>query len=80
MLLTSARRSTAALLSLGHAVDHFVLLIFASAVGAIATDFSMRWENLMPFATGAFLLFGLGAAPAGPSPLVPIPGDDESRC
>lgn len=58
-------RPTIALLSLGHAIDHFVLLIFASSVGAIAADFAMSWEALMPYATGAFLLFGLGAAPAG---------------
>lgn len=65
MLLARRRRATTVLLSLGHAIDHFVLLIFASAVGAIAADFAMDWEQLMPYATGAFLLFGIGAALAG---------------
>ena len=43
-----------------------MLLIFATAVGAIAADFGFaRWEDLMPYAAGAFLLFGLGSVPAG---------------
>jgi MFS family permease len=57
---------TTVLLNVAHAIDHLVLLIFATAVGAIAADFGFaRWEDLMPFATGAFLLFGLGSVPAG---------------
>ncbi len=59
-------RSVAALLNLGHAIDHMFLLIFATAVTTIATDFGLsRWEDLMPFGAGAFLLFGLGSLPAG---------------
>jgi MFS family permease len=59
-------RSTATLLNLGHAIDHLFLLIFATAVGAIAADFGFsRWEDLMPYGTGAFLMFGLGSLPAG---------------
>ena len=35
-------------------------------MGAIAVDFGFaRWEDLMPYATGAFVLFGLGSVPAG---------------
>ena len=57
---------TSLLLTVAHAIDHLVLLIFATAVGAIALDFGFaRWEDLMPFATGAFVLFGLGSVPAG---------------
>jgi len=59
-------RATSLLLNLGHAIDHLMLLIFATAVGAIATDFQLaRWEDLMPFTVGAFFLFGLGSLPAG---------------
>jgi len=59
-------RLTTVLLNLAHAIDHLVLLIFATAVGAIAADFGFsRWEDLMPFAAGAFLLFGLGSVPSG---------------
>ena len=54
------------LLNLGHALDHMVLLIFATAVTSIAPEFGFsRWEDLMPYSAGAFLLFGLGSVPAG---------------
>jgi MFS family permease len=56
----------ALLLNVAHALDHLFLLIFATAVSAIAADFGLaRWEDLMPFAVGAFVMFGLGSIPAG---------------
>ena len=59
-------RSVAKLLNLGHAVDHMFLLIFATAVTAIAADFGFaRWEDLMPWGVGAAFMFGLGSIPAG---------------
>ena len=59
-------RSTSLLLNIGHALDHMFLLIFATAVTSIALEFGFaRWEDLMPYSAGAFLLFGLGAVPAG---------------
>ena len=55
-----------ALLNIAHAVDHLFLLIFAAAVATIATEFGYaKWEDLMPFGAGAFLMFGLGSLPAG---------------
>jgi MFS family permease len=57
---------TTSLLNVAHAIDHLVLLIFATAIGAIAIDFAFaRWEDLMPYAAGSFLMFGLGSVPAG---------------
>ena len=54
------------LLNVAHAIDHWVLLIFATAVSSIARDFGFpRWEDLMPYATGAFFAFGFGSLPAG---------------
>lgn len=54
------------LLNVAHAIDHWVLLIFATAVSTIAADFGLaRWEDLMPYATGAFFAFGVGSLPAG---------------
>ncbi|NDH33306.1 MAG: MFS transporter [Betaproteobacteria bacterium] len=54
------------LLNLGHALDHLFLLIFATAVSAIAIDFGVeRWEDLMPYTVGAFFMFGVGSVPAG---------------
>ncbi len=59
-------RTTQILLNLAHALDHLFLLIFAAAVGAIAQDFGLaRWEDMMPYTTGAFVLFGLGSVPSG---------------
>jgi MFS family permease len=60
------QRPVSLLLNLAHALDHLFLLVFATAVAAIAQDFGFaRWEDLMPYGAGAFLLFGLGSWPAG---------------
>ena len=53
------------MLNIGHGIDHMFLLIFATAVASIATDFDSNWADLMPYSAGAFLMFGLGALPAG---------------
>jgi MFS family permease len=54
------------LLNVAHALDHLFLLIFATAVAAIAREFGFaRWEDLMPFSVGAFVMFGAGSLPAG---------------
>ena len=59
-------RAVALLLNLAHALDHMFLLIFATAVGTIAAEFGFaRWEDLMPYGVGAFVLFGLGSLPSG---------------
>jgi MFS family permease len=56
---------TALLLNVGHAMDHLFLLIFATAVSAIAAQWGMLWQDLMPYTAGAFVMFGLGSLPAG---------------
>src|SRR3970040_2748471 len=61
----SSKRPTALLLNAGHALDHLFLLIFATAVGAIAADWGMVWQDLMPYPVGPFVMFGLGSLPAG---------------
>ncbi|MBL8288945.1 MAG: MFS transporter [Rubrivivax sp.] len=59
-------RPLALLLNVAHALDHLFLLIFATAVATIAAEFGFaRWEDLMPFGVGAFVMFGLGSLPAG---------------
>jgi hypothetical protein len=75
------RKHTSALsllLNVGHAIDHMLLLIFATAVGAIAADFGFaRWEDLMPYSVGAFFLFGLARSRrAAGRPVGPPPDDD----
>ncbi|MGH6689811.1 MAG: MFS transporter [Gammaproteobacteria bacterium] len=61
----SKSTATALLLNAGHAIDHLFLLIFATAVGTIAAEWGMLWQDLMPYAAGAFVMFGLGSLPAG---------------
>ncbi len=56
---------TALLLNAGHALDHLFLLVFATAVAAIAADWGMLWQDLMPYTLGAFVMFGVGSLPAG---------------
>ncbi len=59
-------RAVSLLLNVAHAMDHMFLLIFATAVAAIAAEFGYaNWQDLMPYTVGAFALFGLGALPAG---------------
>ena len=58
--------TTRLLLNIGHALDHMFLLIFATAVTSIATDFGLQhWEDLMPYSVPAFFCFGLGSLPSG---------------
>ncbi len=60
------RGAAALMLNVAHTIDHLMLLVFATAVGAIAADFGFgRWEDLMPYTAGAFVLFGIGSLPAG---------------
>ena len=64
--MTPTGRTASLLLNLAHALDHLFLLIFATAVSAIAADFGFaHWEDLMPYSVGAFVMFGLGSLPAG---------------
>jgi MFS family permease len=59
-------RAVSLLLNIGHGIDHMFLLIFATAVAAVATEFGYaNWTDLMPYSVGAFALFGLAALPAG---------------
>ena len=59
-------RALSLMLNIAHTVDHLALLVFATAIGAIARDFEVaRWEDLMPWGVGAFAMFGLGSLPAG---------------
>jgi len=64
--MTPLPRATSLLLNVAHAMDHMFLLIFATAVAAIAADFGFaQWEDLMPYGVGAFAMFGLCSLPAG---------------
>lgn len=48
-----------------HALDHFVLLIYPTAVIAIAAQSELSYSELIGLATGAFVAFGLCSLPMG---------------
>jgi MFS family permease len=52
-------------LNLAHAYDHFFLLIFPTAVLALAPAWDMSYGEALAFGTSAFVTFGLGTLPAG---------------
>lgn len=52
-------------LNLGHALDHFFMLIFPTAVLALGPAMGRSYEELLPLATVGFVALGLGTLPAG---------------
>ena len=53
-------------LNLGHFVDHYATLIFATAAAlALSRDWGMSYAQLAPYATPGFIAFGLFSLPAG---------------
>ena len=53
-------------LNLGHFLDHFCMLIFATVAALrLAEEWEMSYAALIPYATPGFVAFGLGAVPAG---------------
>lgn len=51
--------------NLAHALDHFLLLIYPTAVIAIAAQRGLDYAGLITLATGAFVAFGLCSLPMG---------------
>ena len=58
-------RRTLRFVNVAHALDHFVLLIYPTAVIAIAAQTGLSYGELIKLATGAFVAFGLCALPMG---------------
>jgi MFS family permease len=56
---------TSLLLNLGHALDHWVLVIFLYTVSVIAGVWGADWKELTPYAFGASFMFGAGSIVAG---------------
>ena len=53
------------LINLGHALDHWVLVIFLYTVSVIAGVWGTDWKELTPFAFGASFMFGAGSLVSG---------------
>ena len=54
-----------AFVNIAHALDHFVLLIFPTAVIVIAAERGLAYSDLIGLSTGAFVAFGLFSLPVG---------------
>jgi len=52
-------------LNLAHFLDHFFILIYATAVIAIALEFDQSYGEILVYATPGFVLFGAMALPFG---------------
>jgi len=58
-------RRTVLFVNIGHALDHFVLLIFPTAVIAITAGTGAGYAELIGLSTGAFVAFGACSLPMG---------------
>ena len=65
MQAATLSRRTIIFVNIAHAFDHFVLLIYPTAVIAIAAERGLDYSNLIRLATGAFVAFGLCSLPMG---------------
>ena len=53
-------------LNVGHFLDHFFMLIFATVAALrLANEWGMSYAGLIPYATPGFIAFGVAAIPAG---------------
>ncbi|MBI1943890.1 MAG: MFS transporter [Betaproteobacteria bacterium] len=52
-------------LNLGHLLDHLAMLVFPTAVVALAREWDRPYSELLPLALGGFIAFGAFAIPAG---------------
>ena len=53
-------------LNIGHFLDHFFVLIFATVAALrLTTEWEMSYAQLIPYATPGFVAFGVCAIPAG---------------
>jgi MFS family permease len=56
---------TAILLNIGHAMDHWIIVVFAYTWGVIAGVWGVEWTELTPFNYGALFMFGVGSIVSG---------------
>lgn len=62
--MTNARH-TILFVNAAHALVHYVILIFPTAVIAVGAEWKLGYGELIPLATGCFVAFGLLSLPAG---------------
>ena len=60
-----SRRLPFLFLNLGHALDHFVLLIYPTAVLALHEGWGMSYAEALALGTASFVMFAAGTLPSG---------------
>jgi MFS family permease len=58
-------RLTVTFLNLGHFLDHLAMLIYATAVLVMTSQFGLAYQDMLPLSIGGFIAFGGGSLPAG---------------
>ncbi len=58
-------RQTLLFMNVGHFLDHFFVLIFATAALHLSLVWGLSYAELIPYATPSFVAFAVGALPAG---------------
>ena len=59
------QRASVLFLNVGHAYDHFFMLIYPTVVLALSQQFSQPYDALLTLATAGFIAFGGASLPAG---------------
>ncbi len=60
-----ARRRSMRFLNWGHALDHFVMLIFPTVVIGLETAYGRSYSEMIALGTASFVAFGVCSLPAG---------------
>ncbi|CEJ14634.1 L-galactonate transporter [bacterium YEK0313] len=58
-------QTVVAYVNVAHALDHLMMLIFATAVLTMAVEFGVPFGDLLPLSLGGFIAFGALSLPAG---------------
>src|SRR5215475_15790376 len=61
----TARRISVGFLNWAHAIDHFVILIYPTAVISLVLVYGRSYAELIALSTASFVAFGLFSLPAG---------------
>jgi FSR family fosmidomycin resistance protein-like MFS transporter len=63
--VTASVRPTVAFVNVGHAYAHLFMLLYPTVVLALEGDWGLGYAELLPLGVAGYLLFGIGALPAG---------------
>ncbi|MBI3992980.1 MAG: hypothetical protein HY342_06885, partial [Candidatus Lambdaproteobacteria bacterium] len=51
--------------NLAHAYTHLFMMLYPTVVLALEAEFGLPYDRLLTLSIGAYVLFGVGALPAG---------------